>query len=124
MKVIPFNVKNHTDRLHRMLLSRGMPIEQEYPEFGMSAIENDVLVAVGFVRRVEGNHAIIDSFITNAECSSEVRQRALQLLCYKIDNILRSVKLNKLLILTTDLDIVQRAHQNGFKLIPHLILVR
>lgn len=93
------------------------------PQFGLVAYQNDMLVAIGFAREIEGQSYMLDSYMTNPMWSPELRNKALNLITHKL------IKLSefhdyKLICFSNDESIIRRAKEHGFKVLDHKVLVK
>lgn len=79
-------------------------------------------VCAGFLRRIEGKYAQIDTLVTNSQCSSSLRHDGLEVLIKAIINEAKSRKIKGLISTTTDTGTLMRAIRVGFSKAPHTVI--
>lgn len=85
------------------------------PKHGFMVFDSGVPVAMGFIRRLEGNLGVLDSYITNPNFTPGGRNRALDLLTKKLIRFGKDkLKLKGLLAFSADTNTIQRATNHGF----------
>jgi len=94
----------------------------ELPEIGYLAMCDNLPVAAGFVRRCEGGYGILDSFVTNPDAPSEIRNEALDLLASRLIEVAKNSNIKKLLASSLDKNTIERSIRFGFKALPHTLL--
>lgn len=122
----PYTPGLHYDHLKRWALYRDLPEStvKDIPHLGFIVIkESNIGVAAGFLRRCEGDYAIIDGYMTNPTCSSQERNEALDMITQSIVNTTKTHGISKILAFTADAGIVERAKKHGFALLPHTFIV-
>lgn len=125
MIVTPVLNQFHIRCLHILLEKRDLTCSiDDMPEFGLIAIKGDTPIAAGFIRRVEGPYAILDSFITNPDTPSEFRDRALDLITEKLITIADYNNVTKLISFTTEKNIFIRSIKHGFASVPHYFSIK
>lgn len=95
----------------------------DLPHLGMMVFDKDVLVAVGFLRKIEGDLGMIDSMASNPDVSKEKRDEGLDMLTSSL--LIRAQNVLKLkgIISHTKLSAIEaRAHKHGFKTSAEKIL--
>lgn len=93
------------------------------PEIGFIVRNSDgMAIAAGFLRRVEGNIAQIDSYVTNPQASAEDRHNAIDLLTQTLMTTARNLSLSGLIVITQVQSIADRALKLGFKVNTHVVL--
>jgi hypothetical protein len=109
--------KSELVHINRWLKLRSLPevIDSDLPEYGYIVHVNDVPVGAGFLRRCEGNIALIDSMITNPESSKAVRHEALDCIANNLISAANLMDIKALNCLTIDSSIMDRAKRHGFK---------
>lgn len=117
MIVIPYSNKTHINYARALLELRGMDFSflEELPEHGLIALEQGMPVALGFIRRVEGSYAMVDSYVTNPNYSSETRHKALDRITKKLLSWCKANHISKVLSFSSDGGIISRAINNGFQ---------
>lgn len=94
------------------------------PEVGF-IVKNDrnQPVAAGFLRKLEGGFAQIDTLVSNSECEASERHEAIDLLVNSLISTGKQLGLLGLLAITKDLSILKRAEAIGFsKLEQHTLI--
>lgn len=118
MKIIPFNRDKHTEILKRLLRDRCMDVSltETMPKHGWIALEGDLPVVIGFLRRIECNYAMIDGLISNPIASSELRDSCIQRLSRKLIDVANRAKVKKIIAFTSDTHTFMRAVKSfGFR---------
>lgn len=120
MYIIPYEHKVHESEVEKMLISRFMPTHliNDLPQHGLIAIEGDTPIAVGFIRMIEGPYAMLDSYITNSEVDSKIRDRALNIITNKLLKWAKTANINKVLAFSCDENTIKRAESHGFITFP------
>lgn len=123
MLVIPYNPKVHKDEIIGLLQSHGMHpgLIEDLPEIGLIAIHQDMYVAAGFIRRIEGPYGMLDSYITKSDAPTELRDKALDMITYKLIKIAREGGAVKLLAFSGVENIITRAEKHGFVQIDYKV---
>jgi hypothetical protein len=96
----------------------------DLPKFGLIAIENNIPIAAGFLREVEGDYAMLDSYITNSSVDGALRNKALDLITSKLMKIAEHNNVVKLIAFTKSESIFNRSLKHGFNASPHLVSVK
>ncbi len=99
-------------------------LANDLPEFGLVATKHDIPVAAGFLRKIEGGYAMLDSYITNPDFGSSDRHRALDIITDKLIKISRHNSVTKLIAFTQDREIYVRSLNHDFTDIPHFFTIR
>jgi hypothetical protein len=97
---------------------------QNMPQFGLVCEFNGEAVAAGFLRAVEGNYAMFDSYVTNPEQEDLIRHNALDRITQKLIKIAKHNKVDKLLMFSADYNTLMRAVSHGFSIFPHAFASR
>ena len=95
----------------------------DLPEMGLIAIEENEVVAFGFLRKVEGPYAMLDSYLTNPTIAPEVRDKALDRITRKLISIAKVNHINKLIAFSADAHTIERAATLGFVAHSHVFNV-
>lgn len=121
MLVIPYNQLSHSIHMEILLKSRDMDpsLVIDLPEYGLIAFEQGEVVAAGFIRRIEGPYAMLDSYITNAKVLSEVRDLALDRITDKLIKWTASHQITKVISFTADKNTIVRAEKHGLIPMPN-----
>lgn len=94
------------------------------PEIGYTAYKDGTPIAVAFLRRCEGQVAILDSLCTNPKAKSEDRHEAIDLLVNKIIEQCDYMKIKSLFAFTVDEGILERSKKHGFIKQAHIVISR
>lgn len=104
MQIIKFNIVIHGNDAAELLNSHEMDLRfvNDLPENGLIAFEHGEVIAMGFLRCMEGSYAIYDSFITNNFAKSDQRDKALTTIIDKLSDWAKDNNIHKLIAFTTD----------------------
>lgn len=110
-----YNSKNN-DLIVNLLALRDMDpkLAEDLPNNGVLVFQDNVLVAAGFIRLIEGSSAMLDSYITNPEVAPELRNEALDKVTESLINQSKDLGISKLLSFTVEQTIIDRAIRHGF----------
>jgi len=102
--------------VQELLKSHDMPesLMGDIPNFGLVAIKDNKIIAYGGLRTIEGQRALFDSYITLSDAKSEDRDRALDLITYKLIRIAKANDIKQLLAISTEPNIQSRCDAFGF----------
>lgn len=89
---------------------------ESLPSIGFIAFEGSVPIAAGFLRKIEGNYGMIDSLVTNAQSSSELRHEAIDLIVRHLIKSAKHLKMNSILSFSKDKSTLVRSISHGFML--------
>lgn len=123
MLISPFVKSQHTPMIEKCLKSREMDpaLVNDLPSFGLIATDRGGSpIAFGFVRSMEGDYGVLDSYITNPEMSPETRDEALHRLTAKIIKIAKVSGFRQLFAFSVDEHTIMRAVSHGFQLGAHV----
>ena len=85
-------------------------VEKEtLPEIGYIALDEDQPVACGFLRKVEGGYAQLDTFTTNPGFVGELRDRAINGIVSRLTEHAKSYQMHGLFVITDNQSIIDRA---------------
>lgn len=123
MLVIPYNPEAHKDEIIGLLQSHGMHpgLTNDLPMVGLVAIHENKYIAAGFIRQIEGSYGMLDSYITSRDASAELRDKALDMITYKLIKIARQGGATKLLVFSGVENIITRAEKHGAFQIDHKV---
>ena len=111
------------DDIKALFTKHNMSIPDSRGQIGFYAYHNGEIIGAGFVRGMDGGqYAMIDGYITNPDQPGELRNRALDLITYKILRTMKHFNLNCLTCFTIEPTIIERAKRFGFKIQPHTLL--
>lgn len=122
MIIKPYDNDLHLSHLSHFLSQRKMPVDlilNDIPKHGFIVFtEEQMPVAAGFLRLVEGDYCLFDSFITNPECSPEERNKALDLITSSLINLGKTLNIKKMFAFSEEPHIIQRSCAHGFGKMP------
>ena len=123
VNIRPFT-KDDIGYVEYWLKLRKMPIElaKEVPEHGYIAYASFFHIGAGFLRRAEGNSGFLDSFITNPDAPSGMRDEAMEMLSTKLISDAKSFGLKQVIVMTVDKNVQARAERLGLKLSDYKML--
>lgn len=118
----PFIVEQHLHSMHEWLKAREsyIPPRDELPQIGYVVDK----IAMGFLRRMEGGFAQIDSLVTNPIASPEDRDQALDLIYSTLIDTARSIGIKALMGFTTNKNTLTRSLRHGFTISDHTFLTK
>jgi len=88
------------------------------PKVGYVVYNNLALVAAGFLRQCENSFGLLDSYITNPNCSNKQRHQALELITKQLIQHAKLLNIKELICLTADSGILKRSLTHGFVKVP------
>ena len=123
MKIIPFETK-YLSVIQSWLKAREMndKLTDNLPTHGWVSFEHETPVAMGFLRCIEGDMAMIDSLITNPEINPKSRNMHLTKLNQKLIKVAKHHKLKALIAATIDYHTLIRALELGFVQQSHTLI--
>src|SRR3989442_660241 len=91
MYIEKYMSQDHNSFVTDWLQKRDLPnsLAFDLPEVGFIVSERGEPIAVGFIRRCEGNCGMIDSLISNPDAPSDMRHSAIDLV---VDQVLKTAK--------------------------------
>lgn len=122
--VVPYKPYN-APQLRQWLDARGMTATSldDLPEVGFIAISAEgAEIGAGFLRKIEGGYAMIDSLVTNPSASPEDRHAAMDKIMQKLIDTARKRNIRYLLGSTVDENTRLRAERLGFTTCPHALM--
>lgn len=119
VSIVPFKYK-HLPLLHEMLKSQNYLgicyIEMKtLPKIGFIALLNNQPIAAGFLRRVEGGFAQIDTLASNAYFGSQIRHAGVSKVVDSLIEEAKHLKLRGIISVSSDTGTLKRAIDLGFK---------
>lgn len=101
-----------------------MPIHslETLPAEGFIALDGDLPIAAGFLRKCEGGYCMIDSLISNPEQLSEIRHKALDAISEACIELAKAYNFKHIIAFTLDKNVVLRSERHGFRVLPHSII--
>ena len=92
------------------------------PKIGYIAMIGTQPVAAGFLRRVEGGYAQLDTFVTNPWFGSQVRHEGIELVVDALLGEAKELNLLGIIAITKDSGILSRAKERGFVVVEQSII--
>lgn len=84
------------------------------PKIGYIAFLGDTAIAAGFLRRVEGGYAQLDTLVSNPHFGSQVRHIAIDKVVQSLLDEAKLLKLQGVIAFTSDEGVLKRAEAIGF----------
>lgn len=117
----------HYSMLIDMLAGResdllGFTSYKSLPKIGYIAMLGKEPVAAGFLRRVEGGYAQLDTFASNPYFGGKIRDEGIRKVTSALMEDAADLKLVGILAITKDDGIFRRAKDQGFQVINQLIM--
>lgn len=126
VNVVPYNYKHYAavQYLHETQgCADASIVSDSLPEIGFVALdEDDRVVAMGFLRLVEGGFAQIDTLVSDGTRPSDVRHEAISAVVDSIINKAKTLELKGVIALTLDKSILMRAEAIGFHVVPQAVI--
>jgi hypothetical protein len=125
MIVTPFSVDKHLDDLNSLQSMQCVTITpaEGLPQIGCVAIDEELgVIAMGFLRRVEGGQAIIDNLISNPEQSSKIRDEAIDLVAKTLLYTAKAIGITLVIANSKDENTIKRSEKFGLMKLPHTTL--
>lgn len=120
-----FDFETHPHLIFEWMEARGMevPDELNLPKVGfILGAKNYGPIAIGFLRRCEGNVGMIDSMITNPAIPAKLRNEALDLLIIRLVSSAKRRKIFKIMGYSQDENTLLRAQRHGFHLVSQSLI--
>lgn len=92
------------------------------PKIGYIALLNKQPIAAGFLRRLEGGYAQLDTLVSNPYYGSQIRHQGIHLVVDRLLEDAKDMKLSGILAFTEDQGILKRAEALGFHTLPHKLI--
>lgn len=115
--------KDLIDALHLSNNIDNTDISDNLPEIGFIATEGAIAVAAGFLRKVEGGYAQIDTLVSNKQMPAEMRHIALAGIVDALINEAKHLKLKGIISFTSDESVLLRAVATGFQVSSQAVIV-
>lgn len=93
------------------------------PKIGYMALMNGHPIAAGFLRRVEGGYAQLDTLVTAKHFGSQVRHAGIEKVVDALIDDAKVLKLQGIIAFTSDNSIVKRAEDRGFSVLSDQKLI-
>ncbi len=126
LSIIPFRFK-YLSTLHDLLNSNNyIGISdvnmKTLPKIGYIALLGGHPIAAGFLRRVEGGYAQLDTLTSNKMFGSLIRHQGIELVVNHLIQDAKDLRLKGIIAFTTDDGILERADQRGFTTLTHSVI--
>ncbi len=92
------------------------------PRIGYIALRNGYPIAAGFLRRVEGGYAQLDTLTSNPMFGSLIRHQGIDLVVKALLEEAKTLKLHGIVAFTIDKGILSRAKDMGFVNCEHSLI--
>lgn len=92
------------------------------PKTGYIVLLGKQPIAAGFLRRVEGGYAQLDTFVSNPYYGSKLRHEAMELIVNSLLDEAKSMKLHGIIAITQDTGILKRSEKHGFAQINQILI--
>jgi len=127
MNLVPFKFK-YLSLLHELLKSNDYLGISEVnmktlPKIGYMALINDHPIAAGFLRRVEGGYAQLDTLTSNKLFGSQLRHEGINLVVNELIEESKRLKLHGIIALTKDEGVISRSKKLDFSELPEQRLI-
>jgi hypothetical protein len=113
--LLALHIGQQSDTFHHLT-------EDTLPALGAVATNGNDCVAFGFLRMVEGGYCQIDTLVSNAALSSEIRHEGVSELVKTLIETAKSLNLKGIIAFTSDKTVVARAEATGFRVIPSVVI--
>lgn len=107
LTLIELHVYNKVDYKHLTM--------KTLPKIGYVSFLGKEMIAAGFLRKVEGGFAQIDTLVSNPAFGSQVRHEGIRLVVDALMYDANKLKLKGIIAFTTDQGVLSRAETYGFK---------
>lgn len=123
--IVPYDNTYYEDLivLHASNGSKLGETPESLPQIGYIATEGSTVVAAGFLRRVEGNMALLDTLATNKALSSDMRHDGISAVVDSLIKEAKRLELKYFMAFTVDDGIIQRAFDLGFAITNQRLIV-
>jgi len=117
---------SHKDALMDMLKERSMAqqLVDDLPKHGVVIYKSGTPVGALFLRLVEGNYGILDSFITNPKSDAKDRSEAIEKGFEQLLELSKNLNIKRLLTFSEEDSLVRRAKHVGFTFLPMNLGIR
>jgi hypothetical protein len=126
ISIVPFRYK-YLKALHDLLSSNDyLGISdvnmKTLPKIGYIALMNGHPIAAGFLRRVEGGYAQLDTLTSNKFFGSQVRHAGIAKVVDALLDEAKVLRLKGVIAFTGDVSILKRAEDLGFHTLEHKLI--
>lgn len=95
---------------------------KDLPSVGFVSYDDELPVAIAFLRRSEGGYALLDGLVTNPNASSHQRHFGIDLAIQQIIDFARKGGIKKVLAYSVDEGTLKRSVFHGFIKLPHTLI--
>lgn len=92
------------------------------PKIGYICLLGDQAIAAGFLRRLEGGYAQLDTLVSNPYFGSQIRHAAIDKLVKTLISDAKDLDLHGIIAFTKDEGVIKRAKSLGFNEVPQTII--
>lgn len=96
---------------------------QTLPKIGYLALLNKQPIAGGFLRRVEGGYAQLDTLVSNPYYGSLIRHEGIDKVVKALIEDAKDLKLHGIIAFSNDIGVLNRAETMGFTQLNHTLIV-
>jgi hypothetical protein len=116
MHVIAYNT-SHFTHMSSWLSARNIPLWEEtsVPKVGFISLKDEVPVAMGFLRLIEGRLGMIDGLLSNPAASGADRSNAIDLIVTQLIDVAKQMHLQGIISFSVDPNTLTRSHKFGFE---------
>lgn len=121
--VRPYVIRDQ-DTLLAWLNQRKMPEEYivDLPELGVVSLYQNKKIAMGFLRKVEGNLALIDSLIADPFCPWELRSLGIDQVVSDLISQAKKSHIKRIIAYSINGRTLERSKKYGFESIPYQMI--
>ncbi len=122
MLIRPFHADRDIKHINEFFRKRETSsiLSSDLPQHGLIAFEAGAPIAAGFLRLVEGNLAMLDSYVTDPSVDPVLRDSALDRLTTKLVKIAKANNIKLLMAFSSDINTLHRTQRHGFTTLPHV----
>lgn len=126
INLVPFKHKNLPQLLELLESNKYPSVEQiemkTLPKIGYLALMGGHPIACGFLRRVEGNFAQIDTLTSNKHFGSKIRHEGIAKVVDALLLEAKVLKLSGIIALSSDQGVLDRAKDLGFHTVDQTVI--
>lgn len=125
----PIKIRNTSsgdlEQINSWLVVRGQKptLPDEMPDIGFMAEVGDNPIAAVFLRKCEGNFAILDGLITDPTIPGNIRHGAIDLLVEAAIYIATDLKFKNIFSFTIDESVLTRSGKHGFVKCKNVVVI-
>lgn len=119
-----FNPDEDSKHIASWLRDRGMSAEMStnLPELGLIVYKTGCPVVAGFLRKIEGGYAMLDSLITNPVVLPEIRDKMIDYLVKELISLAKSEGIKAITAASLDENTLLRSIRHGFVKQAHTVI--